>query len=1108
MLRDRLRQAALVVALILPAALFAPAASAASAPAWTISAAPFPTNFAPGAIFQPSGPGFQITAINVGASSTQGTFTVTDTLPAGLAPASAAAPFGTYGGAGEKGISRTPLNCAVNLQTVSCTGASPGMPPLRSGEIIAMTVPVDVKATGEGSLVNEAAIMGGEAAPVSALDTVPIDSAAAPFSFASGLGGLTTFATEADGGASHLAGSHPYQFTVGLGFSSYTATRVPGEPDVLLAGGGGVRDIKTVLPAGLVVNPQATTAKCTEQQLEIPNGGECPTASQVGMVAVSDSFQTQPGLLIRPLYNMVAPAGSPGVFAFEVLESTYVHLLGGVRSDGRYELSADADDILAKVPVLGAQVTLWGDPSSDSHSDQRRPCYLSGPPNGLCPVEQTNKAFLTMPSACSDPLTTSSQIDSWREPGAFLERSAGTVDRSGNPVGVDGCGSLDFDPSIAVAPSDPAVSTADSPSGLEVDLHVPQNEEFEDEATGAPRFAEANLKDTTVTLPPGVAVNPSAANGLGVCTEAQIGFDPATGHYSDAPAACPDAAKVGSVSVDTPLLDHPLPGAIYIATPHENPFGSLLAIYIAVYDPQTGVVIKLGGHVGANPVSGQLSTTFAENPQLPFEDFHLKFFGGARAALKTAATCGPFSTRSLFAPWSGTAPVARLTPFPNSLGCAPTPTQEPNRPGFDAGTVSALAGSYSPFVLHLNRQDGSQTFGALDVNLPPGLTGKLAGTPYCPDPATLAALGKTGKAEQAAPSCPAASEVGRVVVGAGAGPNPYYVTGHAYLAGPYRGYPLSLAIVTPAVAGPFDLGTVVVRAGLEVNLRSAQITVHSDPLPTILQGIPLDVRSIAVEINKPDFTLNPTSCEPMAVTGQSVSAFGAGAPLARPFQAGGCGHLAFKPKVKLSLKGATKRAGHPALKAVVTYPKTGDYSNIARAQVGLPHSEFLDQSNLENVCTQPELKSDTCPKKSIYGHAKAWSPLLEKPLEGPVYLGVGFGDKLPDLVADLNGQIRILLKGKVDTDSQGGIRNTFEAVPDAPVSRFLLRLKGGKKYGLLENSENICSKTQRASARFLAQNGRIEQMHPLIANSCKGRKGKKHGHKRHGKRRGHKRGHR
>lgn len=616
--------------------------------------------------------------------------------------------------------------------------------------------------------------------------------------------------------------------------------------------------------------------------------------------------------------------------------------------------------------------------------------------------------------------------------------------------------------------------------------------------------SSADLRDVVVTLPEGVSLNPSAANGLAACSNAEIGYQPSGGaiHFSKVPQRCPGAAKVGTVEVESPLVDHKLPGAVYVAKPFANPFGTLLAIYLVIEDPQTGIVAKLAGKVEPSPSDGQLKTTFTENPQLPLSDFELHFFAGARAALKTPLPCGKYTTSSALTPWSAPeAPDAHpVSSFDTSVAaggsgsCPATEAAAPKDFGLSAGTISPLSASYSPFVLRIARADGSQNIAGVDVTLPEGLLGKLAGVSYCPEPGIALARSREapegGKAEQAAPSCPASSEVGTVNVAAGAGDTPLHVPGHAYLAGAYKGAPLSLVVVVPAVAGPFDLGAVVDRVALNVGEFDARIHAVADPLPTIIDGIPLDLRSIEVKLERSGFTLNPTSCGAMAIEGQVTTKPGQTASLSNHFQAAQCNRLRFKPALKLGLSGPTKRTGHPALKAVVTYPKVGEYANIAGAQVGLPHSEFLDQGNLSLVCKRADLKAGTCPKKSIYGYARAWSPLLDKPLEGPVYLGVGFGDTLPDLVAELNGQIRVLLKGKVDTDAQQGIRNTFEAVPDAPVSRFELRLKGGKKYGLLANSENLCKKTQRASALFSAQNGKQVRMAPLIANDCGKKKGK------------------
>jgi hypothetical protein len=434
--------------------------------------------------------------------------------------------------------------------------------------------------------------------------------------------------------------------------------------------------------------------------------------------------------------------------------------------------------------------------------------------------------------------------------------------------------------------------------------------------------------------------------------------------------------------------------------------------------------------------------------------------------------------------------------------CARTPGELPNSPAFSAGTLSSKAGSYSPFVLRMSRADGSQQFSRISTTLPNGLLGKLAGIPYCPEAGIAQAAARAaegqGATELADPSCPASSQVGTVTVGSGAGPEPLYVEGKAYLAGPYKGAPLSLEIITPAIAGPFDLGVVAVRTALQVDPFTVEITADSDPIPTILHGLPLDVRSIAVNVSRTNFTFNPTSCEPKSISGSAISTLGTVTPVMQYFQATDCNALRYKPELKLALRGPTKRSGHPALKATLTIPKRGSYTNTARIQVGLPHSAFLDQGNLDKVCTQPQLRSATCPQRSVYGHIKVWTPVFEKPLQGNVYIGVGFGHKLPDLVTELNGQVRVLLHGRIDTTKHEGIRNTFEYVPDAPYSKVVLELKGGKKYGLLENSENLCDKAQKANVQFTAQNGLVDGFRQEIANDCSHGHDRKNG-KRHGK---------
>jgi hypothetical protein len=888
--------------------------------------------------------------------------------------------------------------------------------------------------------------------------------------------------------ADTIAGAHPYQWTTSFSLNPETYYIGFGHTEVKTAAVGNVKDILTELPPGLVGNPTSVPTCSRAQMVALL----CPGGDQVGVLRVQLSPQEGGGDEQNiGLYNLTPPVGLPALFGAFILHLGYVYIEPRVRTGGDYGITAEAVNSSAQANVESANVTLWGVPADPSHDAER---FCPDPTQGNegnsqispCPaaLSAPYKPFLTNPTACGTSLQTHLHVDSWQAVGDFDSASTGLPPFTG-------CNGIEFTPGIEARPT---TNVADSPSGLHVDIHVPQNED-------ADGRAEGNLRDAIVTLPPGLVVNPSSANGLEACSAAQVGLTStpkaAPIAYTSGAPECPAASRLGTVEIDTPLLDHPLAGSVYLAKPFENPFDSLLAIYITVDDPVSGVVVKLAGQVNPDPQTGQLTSVVEEAPQLPFEDFKLDFFKGAAAPLRTPAVCAGYETGSVLTPWSAPESGPPSTPTdhyevsasPTGGGCPRSAAAEPNSPSFEAGTQAPTAGAYSPFVLHLARADGSQEISSIDTTLPAGLIGKLAGVTECSDAALASASQRSGASEQQSPSCPASSELGTVTVGAGAGPQPYYAGGHAYLAGPYKGAPLSLAIITPAVAGPFDLGTVVVRTALQVNPETTQITAVSDQIPHILQGIPLDVRSVTVDLNRSDFTLNPTNCERKQITGSVGTVPGQSAAVSNPFQVGGCKNLGFAPKLKLSLKGSTKHAGHPALKAVLTYPK-GSYANIARAQVNLPHSEFIDQGNLNKTCTKPVLLAGNCPASSVYGKAKAWTPLLAKPLEGPVYLVGGYGYQLPALVAELDGQIRVLLVGKVDSGPNHGIRNTFETVPDAPVEKFELNLKGGPKYSLLENSEDLCASPQKAIADFTAQNGRVLNTHPAIANSCKGKGGK------------------
>jgi hypothetical protein len=843
--------------------------------------------------------------------------------------------------------------------------------------------------------------------------------------------------------------------------------------------------------------------RCTDEELDV---GHCARDTQIGQVVV---LQGSGGLpfavpLTAPLYNMETPPNQPAQFGFVPgLFPIRSHV--SVRSDSDFGISYELQNIPQPTAVVGTTVRLWGVPGDPSHDAERQRLCSDFPGFGkICnlvndgpgPVPGPHKPFLSNPTSCEGtPLVTKIAVASWQHPDVF------TTDSTETPA-VEGCDELEFDASLKARPT---TNVADSPSGLDVNLAIPQHEDIDGIGRATP-----HLRDAVVTLPQGLSVNPSSANGLAACTPAQIGLKTAVGDRKpvfnlDQPS-CPDGAEIGSVEIDVPAIEDPLKGRVFLAAPHDNPFGSLLGLYLLAEGH--GVVIKLAGEISADPKTGRLTTSFTENPQQPVNELRMKLFSGALAPLKTPATCGAYATTSVLTPWSAPQSGPPLTTkdeysidrSPLGGACPSSEGSLPKSNSFEAGSASLIAGRYSPFVLKLSRDDGTQQLTGIDTTLPQGLLAKLAGVPYCSDSALAAAAANDGKAEQASSSCPAASQVGSVTVGSGAGPKPFYAAGKAYLAGPYKGAPLSLAVVVPAVAGPFDLGTVVVRNALYVDPTTAQVHAVSDPFPTILQGIPLDVRSVDLELSKPEFTKNPTSCDPMAVTGSAALLSGQSSSLSDRFQLAECGRLGFKPKLKLKLAGHTKRTGNPAVRALLTQPEGG--ANIASTTVMLPKGEFIDNRHIGTPCTRVQFAANACPKSSVLGTARAYSPLLDQPLEGPVYFRSNGGEReLPDMVADLNGQIHVDLVGFIDSvkvkgTEQSRVRTRFLSVPDAPVSKFQLSLYGGKR-GLLQNSVDLCKRgLGKASLSLTAHNGLARAYGQKVATSCHGkkktRKGKKH----------------
>ncbi len=862
---------------------------------------------------------------------------------------------------------------------------------------------------------------------------------------AAGSFGISSFTTSV---STNQAGAHA-DFTTSFAFD----TESRGGP------AGQVKSITAVLPKGLVGDPQSVP-RCPAAQL---TEFDCQPSAQVGVLTTHfsipaeaegeepDQFEEQ-----TPIYNVTPTPGHPATLATQLSFAT-VLIEADVATDGSYRLVAHVNDISTLVPVLSSSLTIWGVPADPSHDSERfgpPPSYNTPNSAGVAPAP-----FMINSSDCTDgPLESQITAVSW----------AGEADTATAQLPAPtGCAALKADPTLEVTPE---TTQATSPSGYEIALGVPQ--ELAPYALATP-----DLRDAAVTFPAGTSVSPSAANGLAACSEAQIGLT------NGNPVACPNASKLGTVEIETPLLGSPLKGSVYAATPNANPFGSLLAVYFAAEG--SGVQVKLAGHVSANPATGQLTTTFTENPQVPFQALRVHLFGGSGAVLSNPSSCGPATTTSSLTFYSSPTPQTPQSTF-NVTGCGPAKFN----PAFSAGSANPKAGAFSPFSLTLSRTDDEQDISSLAVRMPRGLAAILAGVTPCPEPQAQSG------------NCPANAKIGHVSAAAGPGPTPFNLPGPGqedpvYLTASYKGAPFGLSVVVPAQAGPFDLGTIITRAAIDVDPETAQVTIASDPLPQILQGIPLQTRSVHVDVDRPGFTFNPTGCSARNVAASVGSAQGMSANLKSPFAASQCSSLKFAPTLSLATSGSTKRSGNPALKAVVNYPKgpQGTYANIGYAQVSLPHSEFLDQAHIGTVCTRVQFNAAAgngaqCPPASVYGHASATTPVLKAPLSGPVYLRSS-SHKLPDLVAALHGAasepVAVSLDGRIDS-FKGGIRTTFEGVPDVPVSKFTLTMPGGKK-GLLENSTNLCRSTNRAVVNFTAQNGKVSETEPVVGDSCKGKKG-------------------
>jgi hypothetical protein len=820
------------------------------------------------------------------------------------------------------------------------------------------------------------------------------------------------------------------------------------------------------LPPGMVGDPTGV-ATCSPFALASPGhgGAECPVESQIGVAEITVWNTKGPVDFAVGIFNISHGPDVPARFGFNY--SGVLGLITAAVNPEDYTISSGTFSAGQGAAVESVRTTIWGVPADPSHDTLRQG------PNGGIAVNNFNTPstnsysspaartpVLTAPPRCSaEPLEFTIRGDSWENKGKYVEATV-SADVDGTPFRMEGCARVPFQPTAEVTPSS---HSADTPTSLDATIAVPQP----DDPSG---IASADVRKVRMTFPEGMSVNASSAAGLGACSLSEIKL-----HTNDAPS-CPDSSKLGTIAIESPPIDETLQGDVILAKPYDNPFNSLLALYIAVKGP--GFYLKLPGRIDTDANTGQITVVFDENPQLPFESLHLQMDGGPRASLSTPRTCGTYNLVTEFTSWKDDNPVIVNSPFVVDQACGGGFS-----PGLQAGTVAPTAGVYSPFTLRVTRADGEPNLSRIETTLPEGLLAKLAGVPLC------------GDAQAATGACPAASQVGTVTVGAGSGPTPLYVPEAgkaptaAYLAGPYKGAPYSMVVKVPAQAGPFDLGTVSVRNALNVDRITAQVTAASDQLPQILQGIPIAYRDVRVEVNRPEFTINPTNCKAQKVTSVLTSTSGQTATPSAGFKATECGELGFGPSLKISLKGKMKRTGNPALTATLKAPK-GD-ANLAKTTVILPGSEFIDNAHINNPCTRVQFNANACPASSILGTATATSPLIDQPLTGPVYFRSNGGEReLPDLVADLNGPIHVTVVGFIDS-VKGRVRTRFANIPDAPVSKFVLKMKGGKK-GLLANSRDLCSFTPKAKVQMTGQNGKTANSNLKLGTSCgKGSKPKK-----------------
>ena len=1039
-MRGRLfaRTVILAFTMMLVAVALCASAMAQDLPGWELNSRSYPTNMAPG-----TSATIGVMVFNIGGAPSASGAVLTDTLPEGVE------------GVSSRGwtCSGTPSVCTRELVEF--------LPGENEEYLLSVNVGAGVP---EGKIANRVEVEGGGALDASSShDELTVSATPAGF----GLSKIDVWSSNSDGTIDTRAGSHPYEFA----FNFQMNANAKGKPE------GEARDMTVNVPAGLIGNATAV-ARCTREQFDEEN---CPTASQIGTLAIGLGGYL-PIYNIPPLevYNMVPPPGHPAQFAFNLFNNQ-VFVDASVRSDGDYGITEHVVNIPQR-EIVSSTMTIWGVPADSSHDNQR---YCRADPNEGCASSDGQVPFMTLPTSCGAPEEFSAVANEWFDGSKTSGTNALTRDESWTPVGLVECEHLGFQPTVEVAPD---TSNADTPAGLAVDVKVPQ--------TGlgdVNGVAMSNIKDTTVTLPEGVVINPGQAAGLAACQmdESAIGTQ-------EAPS-CPSNSKVGTDEIETPLLAHGLKGNVFIL--QSNP----PSLKLLVAASGEGVNLKLVGDVHLDEASGRLTTTFTETPELPFTDFKLAFSGGAQAALATPTRCGAYHTQSDFTPWS-TPLVSDVAPASEFLisagvGGASCPgTTLPFAPQLTAGSTTDQAGGFTDFSMLLTRQDGQQRIGSLQFKTPEGLLGMISKIPLCPE------------AQANAGTCSSASQIGHTVVEAGPGPYPLVVPqpgqppAPIYLTGGYKGAPYGLSIVVPLHVGPFTLQTQVVRAKIEVNPLTTQLTVTTDPLPTIIDGIPADLRAINAVIDKPGFMFNPTGCEPGAFSGTAYGTEGSSAPISSHFQMGSCRSLTFKPDFKVSTSGKTSRKDGASLDAKILYPtgelganQASSQSNVKMVKVDLPKQLPSRLTTLQKACPSATFEADpaNCPSDSRVGEATAITPVLPVELTGPAYFVSYGGAKFPELVIVLQGYgVTVFLHGETFISKAGITSSTFRQVPDVPITSFELKLPEGP-YSALAANGNLCTKKLKMPTAFTGQNGAvIHELTPISVTGCGAKhKAKKHKNK-------------